>query len=266
MANDGSGLNTAADVVGGVGSVAGLVPGWGTAIAVGANLISGLMKSGAAKKQAERAEQLRAQPVQKQPIRPEFLQKLRRDEMIALAGRPDYSQAKENIETAAAQSFRNIADVAPDPQATLTAINQALYNKNAAIQNLDASNAVARIEGMRQVGEDIGMIGEKQRELELQQREDKQFLSKAATNLENAATANKMGAADQILGGIGALGSPNIWGSYENTRRSPAYLKYLNQKGLTLDEKGNIVSAIGNMPVQGITSMNTPEIKNTITY
>jgi len=203
-----TGENTAADVLSGVGNVAGFIPGVGSIISAATSIGSGLLKNDAAKKQMARAQALRDQQVQKAAIDPNYLRKLRMDEFTALQGTPGYGQAKSNLEQSSADNLRAIRESSPSGNATLSAMATALAAKNASLNTLAGQNAQYKANGQAVVSGDLSTLGEQGQARSNDARSDRKDLNAAATNLENAGTANKIGSIDQILSSVGALGSP----------------------------------------------------------
>lgn len=209
----------------------------------------GLLKTDAAKKQAQRAAQLRNQQVPVQTLRPEYKRKLSLDEMAAIQTVPGYNQATQQLDAGTAQNIRAIADRSPSGAATLSAIGNALYQKNQGIEKLQAANESYRTGAMKTVSDDLSTIGDKQRDLEVQQHSDKALLNAGATNLENASTANKLGGIHDIINSVGALGKLNMGGGFN--ANNPRYLAYLKSQGKMLDARGNIVSIPQQIDSQG---------------
>jgi len=214
------------------------VPYVGPLLTAGAGILGGFLKSNAAAQQAKRAAALRAQQVPLQPLRPEYQRKMSLDEMTAAMTVPGYNQATQQLDASTAQNIRAIADRSPSGGATLTAIGNALYQKNQGLQKLQAANEDFRTKGLQTVSGDLSTQGDKERDLEVQQHADKALLNAGATNLETAATSNKLNGITQAILAVGKLGSltPN------DPTKNPQNLAYLKKQGYMIDANGNIVA------------------------
>jgi len=198
----------------------------------------GISKAIAAKKQKEQAEKIRkdALNTKVQPLNPEFLAKKRMDNMAYLSGLPGYGLAKENIDEQAATNLRAIRENSPTGAATVSAISSALQLGNKANRELDINNAEFRAKKLSDVGNTEWAIGEKQRQLEDIRDQTKREGLTAASAMENAATANKMNAANTITGAISSTAT-----SLGKTAQQQAFMKQLgsiygsgaNQTGAT---------------------------------
>lgn len=221
-ADDGSGLNTAADITSGVGGIASVIPIAGPIISAGAGIASGIMKGIAAKKQAAQAALVRQQALdaQKQTLRPEFLQAQRMRQMSVLAGLPGYDLASNALDANTAAAVRSIRESSPDGGSTLAAISAAIGQQNAAQNQLSIKNSEYKAGQFDKLTGDTWNIGEQQRGLE--DRRDliqKQGLQ-AASALENASTYNKQNGFDTITGAIGSTAS--ALSSYAGKQRDDA--------------------------------------------
>lgn len=198
------GLNTAGDILNTGAGIAGMIPGYGTAISAALGVVGGFMKKGAAAEQASRAAELRQQAnsVQKMPLRQEYLKSLKAQQMAALYGLPQYNQRVQQIDTGIANNIRAIKESSPSGAATLATISAVLNNANAAKNNLAIQDADMQMRKQQQVANTIWNTGDKQMDLVGLQRQDRAALNQGAMNLENAATANKIGAIDEILASV----------------------------------------------------------------
>jgi hypothetical protein len=199
----------ASDTVGMVGQIGGAIPYVGPLISLGTSLASGFMKKGEAEDQAKRAEELRKKSanLQKGMLRPEYTKALRADQMAALYGLPGYNTYLENIDEGVANNARSIAESSPNGAATLAALSATLNNANAAKESLFLKDSLAQEQKMAKANQTLWNTGDKQMDLVGMQRADKRDLNQGAMNLENAATANKIGSIDQILASIGVAGN-----------------------------------------------------------
>jgi hypothetical protein len=206
---DPQGLSTAGNVVGAVSPVLGAIPIVGGALSAVGSLASGLMKNAAAKEQAKRAEELRkkSEGLGKGALRPEYLKSLKMNEMAALYGLPGMNQYQENIDQDVANNARAIVESSPDGGVALNAINATLAKSYQAKNALYQQDALLKEQKMGKVADQMWQTGDKQMDLVAMQRADKRDLNTAAGNLENSATANRVGSIDQILSTVGAFGN-----------------------------------------------------------
>lgn len=232
------GLGTAGGVISAVSPALSAIPVAGAFLSAAGSIAGGLMQSAAAKKQAAQAEKIRkdALSAKTQALRPEFLSKKRMDNMAYLSGLPGYGLAKENIDEQAATNLRAIRENSPTGAATVSAISSALQLGNKANRELDINNAEFRAKKLSDVGNTEWAIGEKQRQLEDIRDQTKREGLTAASAMENAATANKMNAANTITGAITSTAT-----SLGKTAQQQAFMKQLgsiygsgaNQTGAT---------------------------------
>lgn len=225
----------ASDIVGATGQIAGSIPVVGGAISGITSIISGILKGNEASQQAKRAEELRkkSEALQKGALRPEYLKSLKSSEMAALYGLPGLNQYEQGIDHDVANNARSILESSPDGGTALNAINATLNKSYQAKNQLYEQDAAAREQKMAQANQVLWNTGDKQMDLVGLQRADKAALNTAAGNLENSATANRVGSMDQILATVGALGN--------TIGKSGAGDLTTGTKGLTLKD-GSVVS------------------------
>ena len=240
------------DVAQGAAPFLNFIPYVGPLVSAAASAAGGFLKTDAAKKQAQRAAEVRNQQIPLQTLRPEYKRKLNLDEMTALQTVPGYNQATQQLDASTAQNIRAIADRSPSGSATLSAIGNALYQKNQGLEKIAAANESYRTAGMKTVSDDLSTIGDKERDLEVQQHADKALLNAGATNLENASTATKLGGVHDIINSVGALGKLNTGGGFN--KNNPQYMSHLKSKGYMLDATGNIVPIPKQVGAQGYSS------------
>lgn len=192
-----------------VNAIGGMGGGFGAAFAGIASIAMGAYKNQEAKAQAKRAEELRkkSDAVQTMGLRSEYLKTLKMQEMAALAGLPGYNQYLNNIDSSVASNARAIRESSPSGADTLNTISAVLGSANDAKNNLFVQDAANRENKMAQVAQTMWNTGDKQMDLVGLQRADKNALNQGAMNLENSATANRVGSTDQILSTVGALGA-----------------------------------------------------------
>lgn len=200
------------------------IPYVGTILSAAGTIAGGLMQKSAAEKQAKQAEQVRKQALatQKQALRPEFANKKRLEEMAYLSGLPALSTAQQNIDEDIASNIRAIRDSSPSGGTAVQAISAALQMGNKAKRNLDIQNAEFKANKLSDVGRTEWAIGEKQRQLEDIRDAQKREGLIAASAFENAATANKMNAANMITGALTSTGA-----ALGKTAQNQQYMKML---------------------------------------
>lgn len=196
----------ASDTVGMVGSVGSLIPYVGPIIGAAGSIVSGILKNNEAKDQAARAAELRKKSasLQKGLLRPEYAGALNADKMAALYGLPEYSKYIDDIDEGVAKNARAILESSPNGAASLAAISATLSKANAAKESIYLKDAMMREQKERKVADRLWDTGDKQMDLVNMQRADKRDLNQGAMNLENAATANRVGSIDQILASVAA--------------------------------------------------------------
>jgi hypothetical protein len=199
----------ASGIVSTVGQVGGAIPYIGPIVSLAGSVVSGVLKNNESKDQAKRAEELRkkSERLQKGALRPEYTKALRADQMAALYGLPGYNTYLENIDEGVANNARSIAESSPNGAATLAALSATVNQANAAKESLFLKDSLMQDQKQQRVADRMWQTGDKQMDLVGMQRADKAALNQGAMNLENAATANKIGSIDQILASVGVAGN-----------------------------------------------------------
>lgn len=206
-----------------------IIGGIASAISTG---IGGAIEMSEAEKQRKQAEKVRqaALATRAQQIQPEFLQKLKMDEIAAATGLPGLEQEKSALDTNAMNTARAIRETSPNGAATLAAIAASKGLENQSLSDLLAKNEQYRAGAMKEVGNTLqGIGGEKQ---SLQDKADavKRAGLQAASGLEAAATYNKMNALNKIFGGVSSTASflgKNVGG---NVNLQKLIQQYLSQQ------------------------------------
>lgn len=224
MANNG--LSTAGSVVSGLSSMASAFPGIGTGISTVGSLIGGILQKQGAEQQAAQAAQARKDALKKKAdaMRPEYLQKLQMDKMTALGDAAGIDFAKKQLEAQTANQLRAIRESSPSGSATVNAISAALGQRNADEQKLAAQNMEHKQRALSQVSSDLEMLGNKGMALEERRDQWKREGLQAASALENAATANKMTAANTIINSLTSAAN-----SFGKIGTNAAYMGALNK-------------------------------------
>ncbi len=263
---DYSGQQTAGTVIKSVAPALNAVPYVGGLLSMAATIGGGALEADAAKKQAAQAEKIRqdALRLKTQPLRPEFQQKKNMDMAAYLAGFPGYEQMKLALGEDLANSIRSIHESSPSGAAAVTAIAAVQRQKEKAMTDLGVKNAMFKTDALNQLGNTVWNIGEKQRQLEDIRDKQKAEGLTAANAFDAAATYNKMGGINKILGAVGstatsltknyidpntAYGVPTTATS-TGTAQSSGYGEFTEyQNGITLPATTNTLGAL-NYPMQ----------------
>lgn len=209
MAN--TGLGTASTALKGIGGMASMIPGYGTAIGAGLSAVSGILDMVDAQKQKQEAEKIQreAEKVKKQPIEKEYLQALRGKKMLALSGLPEYERAKENIDLGAANALKSIQESSVYGGSVVDAINAVLNKGSQQKADIDVQQATAKLGLQKEVLDTLWDVGGMQRELTKEQRARQEALYSQAQDLMAASTANKQIGREKAIGagihGVGGL-------------------------------------------------------------
>lgn len=209
MAN--TGLGTASTALKGIGGMASMIPGYGTAIGAGLSAVSGILDMVDAQKQKQEAEKIQreAEKVKKQPIEKEYLQALRGKKMLALSGLPEYERAKENIDLGAANALKSIQESSVYGGSVVDAINAVLNKGSQQKADIDVQQATAKLGLQKDVLDTLWNVGGMQRELTKEQRARQEALYSQAQDLMAASTANKQIGREKAIGagiqGVGGL-------------------------------------------------------------
>lgn len=161
-------------------------------------------------KQRARAAQLIAESnqIKKTPLRKEFEQARRGADMMATQGLASTFTAKKMLDADAANNLRAIQQSSPSGAVASAAIASTIGAKNKATQELLARDAEFRTQGARQALNTLWQVGEKERDLEVEQRERQEALQRRAMALEDSALKRTEAAEGQFLkSATGALTS-----------------------------------------------------------
>jgi hypothetical protein len=254
-----SGMGTASGVLKGVGGVASMIPGYGTAIGAGLSAIGGILDMADAQKQKEEAEKIqkKAEQVQKKPLEKEYLQALRGKKMLALGGMPDYEARKEQLDIDAANALTSIKQASPYGGTVVDAINAVLNKGSQQKQLLAGEQGRFKTAAQQDVLNTLWSVGGEQRELTKEQQAMKAALYSQAQDLMAASTANKqigrekaLGAGIQGVGGIMKAIGGSVGG---NTDGSTDEIDFSN---LTDDQKAlysKLAEILKNQQATGVT-------------
>ena len=171
-------------------------------------------------KQRARAAQLIAESnqIKKTPLRKEFEQARRGADMMATQGLASTFTAQKQLDADAANNLKAIQQSSPSGAIASAAIASTIGEKNKASQVLTARDAEFRTQGARQALNTLWQVGEKERDLEIEQRERREALQRRAMALEDSALKRTEAAEGQFLksatssltsmfgGGMGGVG------------------------------------------------------------
>lgn len=187
-----------------------------------ASILGGIAAAGGAiadiitsQKQRQQAANLRKQTMAMKPLglQKEQLQKLEATKFAALAGLPTYELYKNALQEQGAQSLRNIRQTAPTGSSALEATSAVNVAQNAALNDLAAKDALAKLELQKEARTAMGEVGALKDAQRL--RTDKLQMAglEQVSKLENAATYNQTLGLKNIAGAFGktfgALSSMN---------------------------------------------------------
>ena len=197
------GLGTASGVLKGVGGVASMIPGYGTLIGGALSGIGGILDMADAAKQKQQAEgiQKKAEQVKKGGLEPQYLQALRGYMMQAQSGLPSYDAAKAQIDYGAANALKQIKESSPYGGTVVDAINATLNKGSEQQQALEAQQGQFKYNAKQKALDYLSGLGDKSRELTVEQRKRQEALYSQAQDLLAASTANKQIGREKALGG-----------------------------------------------------------------
>lgn len=266
MAQNLEGQQTAATALGAAAPALTAVPYVGPILSLAATATAAGLSANVAAQQKKRAEALRQEGINtpKEMLRPEYIQALRSARFSEQAGLPGKELWKNYLDNRLATQARNIRESSPSGQATLEALSAA-YGQNAdSLNQMAINDSQFRSGASKDVRNMLWDTGGEQRKLELEQTRIKENLFSGANALENASTANKQGAINQIAGAVGSTATA-ITGNIQEANKNKMWSDYL--KGLTAtgktdpamgisgsDSNGNPVSM---NPFSGYTPSNT---------
>lgn len=161
---------------------------------------------------------MESKKITKSPIRKEFEQARRGADMMATQGLASTFTAQKQLDADAANNLKAIQQSSPSGAIASAAIASTIGAKNKATQELLARDAEFRTQGARQALNTLWQVGEKERDLEIEQRERREALQRRAMALEDSALKRTEAAEGQFLksatssltsmfgGGMGGVG------------------------------------------------------------
>jgi hypothetical protein len=198
-----------------------MIPMVGPVISMAGGIAGGILEKNEAEDQAAQAEKVRKEALGLKPdkLNKEFYQKLRKDQMSELAGLPGKQLWQQMLEQKTANDMRSIRESSPNGAAALASASAALGQENQALNTLAIKDSEFRQDAANTVGNDLWNLGLQKRGNEDRRDQWKREGLQAASALENAATANRMGGANKIIGSIGSTAtalSSNAQGQSNN--------------------------------------------------
>jgi hypothetical protein len=166
-----------------------------------------------ASEQEKRAKELikEANKLKKTPLRKEFEQAKRGADMMATQGLASTFTAQKQLDADAANNLKAIQQSSPSGAVASAAIASTIADKNRASQELLARDAEFRTEGAKNALNSLWKVGEKERDLEIEQRERREAIQKRAMALEDNALKRREMAEGQfaksMTGAFTSLGS-----------------------------------------------------------
>jgi hypothetical protein len=196
-------MPNASGILKGIGSFASLVPGWGTVAGGALNAIGGFLDMGDAAKQEKdsAAIQKKAEQVKKAPPEPQYLQALRGYMMQAQSGMPSFEASKSALDASSANALKSIIQASPHGQGVADSINAILNSQSQQQQVLEGQQGQFKFNAKSKALDYLSGVGDKNRELTMEQRKRQEALYSQAQDLLAASTANKQIGREKALGG-----------------------------------------------------------------
>lgn len=183
---------------------ANMAGGIGATVTTVAGIVQGAMRMKGAKEQARKAGELRntAKYVPKEQLRPEYQQVRDAQQIGSNFGLNNISRYEQNIDNSVANMNRDAAALGSSGGASLAALSGAYTKSLDARNELSLRDSEMRQNKLNQLYATTTMIGDKQRDLELERQRKKELILAEASALDKAAMANKMGAHDVAANAI----------------------------------------------------------------
>lgn len=180
--------------------------------------------SNRAAKQEARARELinESKQVKKTPLRKEFEQAKRGADMMVTQGMPQTFTQQRLLDADAANQLKSISQSSPSGALSAAAIASVMGEKAKATLGIQAEEAKTRQGAAKAAIDRLWQVGEKERDLEVEQRQRREALQERAAELEDNALARRESSEGQFLksatgamtsmfsggmGGAGGMGS-----------------------------------------------------------
>lgn len=198
-----SGLSGASTGLKAAGGVASMIPGYGTIIGGALSGIGGILDMVDAGKQKSEAEALqkKAEQVKKGALEPQYLQALRGYMMQAQSGMPSFEASKSALDASSANALKSIKESSPYGGTVVDAINATLNKQSEQQQVLEGQQGQFKFNAKSKALDYLSGVGDKNRELTMEQRKRQEALYSQAQDLLAASTANKQIGREKALGG-----------------------------------------------------------------
>jgi hypothetical protein len=198
-----SGLSGASTGLKAAGGVASMIPGYGTIIGGALSGIGGILDMVDAGKQKKDAEALqkKAEQVKKGALEPQYLQALRGYMMQAQSGMPSFEASKSALDASSANALKSIIQASPHGQGVADSINAILNSQSQQQQVLEGQQGQFKFNAKSKALDYLSGVGDKNRELTIEQRKRQEALYSQAQDLLAASTANKQIGREKALGG-----------------------------------------------------------------
>jgi hypothetical protein len=171
---------------------------------MGASIGGGLLEQKAAKEQAAQADKMRRDALNLKPekISKYYTDKLRADKMAAISGLPGYGLAKNAIDANIATGLRAGAESSESGAQRLALASALIGTGNKSLNELSMSDADFRMGMQKEARGTMQTLGDKEYQQQIIRDRWKEMGLTGAAAMENAATANSIGAMNKIMGGI----------------------------------------------------------------
>lgn len=165
------------------------------------SIINFASSSARAAEQEKRAKELikESKKIVKSPLRKEFEQARRGADMMATQGLASTFTAQKQLDADAANNLKAIQQSSPSGAIASAAIASTIGDKNKATQELLARDAEFRTANAKQALNTLWQVGEKERDLEIEQRERQEALQRRAMLLEDNALKRREQAEGQFM-------------------------------------------------------------------
>jgi len=203
------GYKTAGNVLSMASPMLNAVPYIGPLLSMGASIGGGLLEQKAAKEQAAQADKMRRDALNLKPekISKYYTDKLRADKMAALSGLPGYGLAKNAIDANIATGLRAGAESSESGAQRLALASALIGTGNKSLNDLSMADAEFKAGLQKEARGTMQMLGDKEYQQQLIRDEWKQRGLEGASAMENAATANRIGALNKIMGAVASTGT-----------------------------------------------------------
>ena len=199
-----TGTGTAASALKGLGGTVGAIPTPYTAaiggVMAGIGGILDMVDAGKQKKDAE-ALQKKAEQVKKAPLEPQYLQALRGYMMQAQSGMPSFEASKSALDASSANALKSIKESSPYGGTVVDAINATLNKQSEQQQVLEGQQGQFKFNAKSKGLEYLSGVGDKNRELTIEQRKRQEALYSQSQDLRAAGFANTQIGREKALGG-----------------------------------------------------------------